>query len=105
METVGAATWSHSCRSLRPGGRLVISGATSGGAPENAELNRIFFTGLRVFGSTMGTVGELRQVAAFVDRLGLEPPIDREIGLDDVGTGLAAMAAGETFGKVVVAVS
>ena len=30
METVGRATWSHSIRSLRPGGALVISGTTSG---------------------------------------------------------------------------
>ena len=38
METVGAATWSHSVNSLRPGGRIVISGATSGDAPAKAEL-------------------------------------------------------------------
>ena len=28
LETVGEATWSHSLRSLRPGGRIVIAGAT-----------------------------------------------------------------------------
>lgn len=33
IETVGAATWSHSIKSLRPGGTLVISGATSGVNP------------------------------------------------------------------------
>lgn len=33
LETVGAATWSHSVKSLRPGGTLVISGATSGPNP------------------------------------------------------------------------
>ena len=33
METVGQATWSHSVRSLKPGGRIVISGATSGDIP------------------------------------------------------------------------
>ena len=105
METVGAATWSHSCRSLRPGGRLVISGATSGGAPADAELTRIFFTGLKVIGSTMGTIGELRRLADFVDRAGIEPAIDREVDLGEVGSGLTAMAAGETFGKVVVHLS
>src|SRR5437868_4398489 len=30
IETVGEATWSHSLKSLRPGGRIVVSGATSG---------------------------------------------------------------------------
>src|SRR5437764_8803201 len=30
METVGQATWAHSLRALRPGGRVVVAGATSG---------------------------------------------------------------------------
>ena len=33
METVGAATWEHSLKSLRPGGTLVVSGATAGANP------------------------------------------------------------------------
>ncbi|MDX6224287.1 MAG: hypothetical protein QOE64_663, partial [Frankiales bacterium] len=51
METVGAATWTHSLRSLRPGGTLVISGATSGPNPP-ATLTRLFFLQLNVHGST-----------------------------------------------------
>lgn len=42
METVGAATWSHSLKALRPGGRIVVSGATSGMNPP-ADLARVFF--------------------------------------------------------------
>ncbi|HEX2893260.1 MAG TPA: zinc-binding dehydrogenase, partial [Marmoricola sp.] len=38
METVGRATWSHSVRSLRPGGSIVISGTTSGPKVDDAEL-------------------------------------------------------------------
>ena len=57
METVGRATWSHSIRSLRPGGAIVISGTTSGPKLDDAELTRIFFLQLRVIGSTMGTRG------------------------------------------------
>ena len=54
METVGEATWSHSLKALRPGGTIVVCGATSGFNPP-AELNRVFFLQLRVVGSTMGT--------------------------------------------------
>src|SRR5437764_3778631 len=53
METVGAATWSHSLKALRPGGTVVICGATSGSDPQHTELNRIFFLPLRIMGSTM----------------------------------------------------
>ena len=59
IETVGAATWSHSINALRPGGTVVISGTTSGAEPAKAELTKIFFKPLRVIGSTMGTRAEL----------------------------------------------
>src|SRR3954467_4982497 len=61
METVGEATWSHSIKSLKPGGVLVTSGATTGFNP-GAELNRVFFTQLSVIGSTMGTKAELESL-------------------------------------------
>ncbi len=104
METVGAATWSHSVKSLRPGGTLVISGTTSGPAPANAELTRIFFLQLRVQGSTMGTRTELRQLTELLDLSGARPLIDRVLPLDQAREGFAAMVAGDLFGKVVFTV-
>jgi NADPH:quinone reductase-like Zn-dependent oxidoreductase len=101
METVGAATWTHSLRSLRPGGTVVISGATSGADPEKTELNRIFFLQLRVIGSTMGTSGELGQLVSFLDATGTKPLIDRTLPMTDARDGFAAMNDGDVFGKVV----
>ncbi|HEX4472529.1 MAG TPA: zinc-binding dehydrogenase [Nocardioides sp.] len=101
METVGAATWTHSLRSLRPGGTLVISGATSGANPDSTELNRIFFLQLRVIGSTMGTSGELAQLVSFLDATGTKPLVDRTLPMSDAREGFAAMDAGEVFGKIV----
>ncbi|MGZ4752028.1 MAG: zinc-binding dehydrogenase, partial [Oryzihumus sp.] len=72
METVGAATWSHSINSLRPGGTVVISGATSGDAPARAELTKIYFKQLRVIGSTMGNRQELERLARLVDSRGID---------------------------------
>ena len=101
METVGAATWSHSLKSLRPGGVVVICGATSGPNPDATELNRIFFLQLRVHGSTMGTRGELKQLAEFLDVTGTRPLVDRTLPLSEARDGFAAMAEGNVFGKVV----
>ena len=101
METVGAATWTHSLRSLRPGGTLVISGATSGPNPDNTELNRIFFLQLRVIGSTMGTSTELGRLVSFLDATGTKPLIDRTLPMSDAREGFAAMNTGDVFGKVV----
>ena len=101
METVGAATWSHSVKSLRPGGTLVISGTTSGPDPKSAELTRIFFLQLRVQGSTMGTREELQALIDFLEVSGTRPLIDRCLPLADAPAGFAAMARGDVFGKVV----
>ena len=100
METVGQATWSHSVRSLRPGGRIVISGATSGDVPP-AELTRIFFTQLSVVGSTMGTRGQLGRLVRFCEQTGTRPLIDRVIPLAEARDGFAAMIEGTHTGKVV----
>jgi NADPH:quinone reductase-like Zn-dependent oxidoreductase len=100
METVGQATWAHSVRSLKPGGRIVICGATSGDAPP-AELTRIFFTQLSVTGSTMGTRDELARLARFCEQTGVRPVIDQILPLARARDGFAAMIAGDLFGKVV----
>ncbi|NUS51759.1 MAG: zinc-binding dehydrogenase [Nocardioidaceae bacterium] len=101
METVGAATWSHSLKSLRPGGTLVISGATSGPNPDRTELNRVFFLQLRVVGSTMGTRNELAGLTELLDVSGVRPVIDQVLPMDRARDGFAAMAQGDVFGKVV----
>jgi NADPH:quinone reductase-like Zn-dependent oxidoreductase len=100
LETVGEATWKHSLRALRPGGTLVVSGATSGPNPP-AELQRVFFLQLNVIGSTMGTRDELAQLARLLETTGIRPEVDRVLPLGDAREGFAAMAAGEVFGKIV----
>ncbi len=100
METVGAATWSHSIKSLKPGGTVVISGATSGADPP-AELRRLFFLQLSVVGSTMGTREELERLLAFCTAKGVRPAIHSEIPLAEARRGFEAMAGGEIFGKIV----
>jgi NADPH:quinone reductase-like Zn-dependent oxidoreductase len=100
METVGQATWGHSLRSLRPGGRIVISGATSGEVPP-AELNRVFFTQLSVVGSTMGTRDQLRRLLRFCEQTGTRPIIDRVLPLSSAAEGFAAMIDGTHTGKIV----
>jgi NADPH:quinone reductase-like Zn-dependent oxidoreductase len=101
METVGGATWSHSIKSMRPGGTLVVCGATSGDASP-AELTRIYFQQMRVHGSTMGTRDELHRLAQFMDVTGVRPLIDRELPMDQAAEGLQAVADGDVFGKIVL---
>ena len=101
METVGRATWSHSIRALRPGGKIVISGTTSGPNVDDAELTRIFFLQLSVIGSTMGTRQELASLVTLLDASGARPLIDHTLPMDQARDGFAAMAKGDVFGKIV----
>jgi NADPH:quinone reductase-like Zn-dependent oxidoreductase len=100
FETVGGATWSHSIKSLKPGGRIVVSGATSGDA-DAAELQRVFFLQLSVVGSTMGTRDELASLLTFLDQQGLRPRIGQELPLDQAAEGVESMIEGRTSGKIV----
>jgi NADPH:quinone reductase-like Zn-dependent oxidoreductase len=100
MESVGQATWAHSLRALKPGGRIVVCGATSGAVPP-ADLNRVFFLQLSVVGSTMGTRDELGRLAVFLEQTGVRPKIDRIMPLEQAKDGFTAMIAGDLFGKVV----
>jgi len=99
FETVGKATWSHSMKSVRPGGAVVISGATSGDATA-AELQRLFFLQLRVIGSTMGTRDELADLLAFCAQADIRPTIGAELPFAQAEQGFRAMLGGETAGKI-----
>ena len=100
METVGKATWQHSIRSLKPGGKLVVSGATSGDAPP-AELTRVFFLQLSVIGSTMGTRDELQRLIRFCLERDVRPTVHATMPLADARDGFAAMQNGDHVGKIV----
>jgi len=101
METVGRATWAHSVRSLRPGGKIVVCGTTSGANLDDALLTNIFFLQLQVIGSTMGTRDELAALVNMLDATGARPLIDHTIPMEQARDGFAAMAAGDVFGKIV----
>jgi NADPH:quinone reductase-like Zn-dependent oxidoreductase len=101
METIGEATWGHSVRSLKPGGTLVVSGATSGAAPP-AELNRVFFLQLSIVGSTMGTRDELERLARFCVDKGVRPVIHDTVPMRDARRGFEAMLDGQVVGKIVL---
>ena len=103
IETVGKATWAASIRALRPGGVVVVSGATTGDDPP-ADLTQVFFLQRSVVGSTMGTRGELQRLVSMVDATGIRPVIDSVRPLTDARAGFAEMLAGDQFGKIVFSV-
>ena len=101
IETVGEATWSHSLKSLRPGGTVVVAGATTGMNPP-ADLGRIFYLQQRILGSTGSTRSELVSMLRMLDATGVRPVIDRTLPLADIHKGFQLMIDGAFTGKVVI---
>src|SRR3954463_9662326 len=100
MESVGKVTWSHSIKSLRPGGVVVTCGATTGFDP-GAELNRVFFTQLSVIGPPMAPRDELDDLIQMCRIPGVRPQIDVELPLSRAAEGFERMLEGRTAGKIV----
>jgi NADPH:quinone reductase-like Zn-dependent oxidoreductase len=101
IETVGEATWSHSMKALRPGGTIVIAGATSGMNPP-ADLGRVFYLQQRILGSTGCTRSELVAMLKMMDATGVRPVIDRSLPLDEIHKGFQLMIDGALTGKLVI---
>ncbi len=101
IETVGQATWSHSLKSLRPGGTVVVSGATSGMNPP-ADLARVFFLQLSIVGSTMGTVDELEALVDLLVDTGVRPTIEAVYPLGAAREAFERLASGDVVGKLVL---
>lgn len=101
IETVGEATWTHSMKALRPGGTIVIAGATSGMNPP-ADLGRIFYLQQRIIGSTGCTRSELVAMLKMMDATRVRPIIDRALPLDEIHKGFQLMIDGALTGKLVI---
>ncbi|NEG54262.1 zinc-binding dehydrogenase [Bifidobacterium platyrrhinorum] len=104
IESVGAATWSHSVKSVRPGGVIAVCGATTGDQP-GAELTRVFFQDIRVQGNTMGSREDFARLLRFVEHTDLHPVIDSTYaGLDAAPEAFRRVLGGDMFGKVAITV-
>ena len=101
VDHVGKDTWEGNIRSLARGGRLVFCGNTSGPRAETS-LPHVFYKGLSLLGSTMGSRGELHDILRLVDRGELRPVVDRVLPLSQLAEGHRLLERREVFGKVVL---
>ena len=86
------------------GGRLVLTGATTGGNPP-ARLHRIFWKQLDVLGSTMASDSEFRAVTRLFAQGRIRPLVDSVRPLEDVQEAQRRLEAGEQNGKLVLEIS
>lgn len=101
VDTIGAATWSASIASLRPEGRLVCCGASSGGSVEML-LRDLYRSNLSILCSSGGTFEDLRTVFRLIDEGRLQPRVHACFPLDQASHAHEAMDRQEHVGKLVL---
>jgi zinc-binding alcohol dehydrogenase/oxidoreductase len=101
VDHVGAATWKRSLDAARPAGRVCVCGATTGPNPP-ANLHRIWWKQLTVFGSTMGSREDFEAVYELVKTGRAVPVVDKVFPLADAAAAHERLEAGEQLGKIVL---
>ena len=101
VNCIGGDSWAKSLASLARGGRLVSCGAVAGPSPQT-DVRRIFWNHLRVFGSTLGTRGEFKQLLNFVESSPIKPVIDQVFPLNEARIAHRRLEEGKQFGKIVL---
>jgi zinc-binding alcohol dehydrogenase/oxidoreductase len=103
IEHVGEATWQRSLASARPGGRIVVCGATSGPNPP-AALHRVWWKELTIYGSTMGTKEDFEGVYELVASGRVRPIVDKVFPLAEAAAAHERLEESAQFGKVVLTI-
>jgi NADPH:quinone reductase-like Zn-dependent oxidoreductase len=101
VNPVGGATWRPAIRSLAPGGRMLICGATIGDDPE-FSIREIYQAHRQVLGAPLGNRRDFRAVLDLRSRGELEPVIHEVMPLEAVSEAHRLMEEGVIFGKVVL---
>ena len=101
IETVGEATWARSLNAVRPAGKVVVCGATSGPNPP-AMLHRFWWKQIDVLGSTMGTREDFVGAYDLVRSGRARVHVDRTYPLEEIAAAHERLEAGDQLGKIVL---
>jgi NADPH:quinone reductase-like Zn-dependent oxidoreductase len=103
VEHVGEATWKQSLQAAASSGRITVCGATTGPNPP-AQLHRMWWKQLTIFGSTMGTKEDFEGAYELVASGKAKPIVDRVFPLAEAAAAHERLESGEQFGKVVLSI-
>lgn len=101
IDSVGAATWRKSIRSLASGGRLCVCGATSGDGPD-ISIRELYQSHRRVIGAPMGGRPDFDAIMSLVLAGQVSPAVHAVYPLDRVDEALEELENARQFGKIVI---
>jgi NADPH:quinone reductase-like Zn-dependent oxidoreductase len=101
VDNVGEATWKRSLDAARANGRICVCGATTGPNPP-ANLHRIWWKQLTVFGSTMGSQEDFEAAFELVKSGRALPVVDAVYPLAEAAVAHERLEAANQLGKIVL---
>lgn len=101
IDSVGKETWGKALRALRPGGRLITFGATTG-RETAVDIRHVFWNQLSILGTTMGSPREFAAMLHLYEAGRLKPVVDSVFPLRDAPAAHRRMDEGQQFGKIVL---
>ena len=101
VDSAGGPGFKDLIELVRPGGRIVVFGATAGNVPE-LNLRRVFWKQIRIQGTTMGHPDDFKNMIDFFNSNKIEPIIDHIYPFEEFRTAFQKMADGKQFGKIVL---
>jgi len=101
VDSSGGASLARAVGAVRPGGRVVIYGGTTGDV--TLKPFSIFWQHLDIRGTSMGSPQDFRAMLDLV-AAGVRPAIDRTFPLNDIATAAQRMQDAEQFGKIILTI-
>jgi len=100
IDSAGGDTCAKALRVVRPGGRAVTYGGTSGDT--SLKMLRIFWHQLSIFGTSMGSPADFKAMLDFVSKHRIKPVVDRVYELSEIKSAVQRMHDALQFGKIVL---
>lgn len=101
IESIGQATFNKSLSVLKPGGRIVVFGATAGDVVD-INLRDFFYGQYTLKGSTMGSRSEFREMIEYINKHSIKPVVDSIYPLEEINKAFDSLKINNQFGKIAV---
>ncbi len=101
VDSIGGEVFNALVSLSKPGGRVVVFGATAGPAPKTMTI-MMALKHLDVLGTAMGTAEEFGAMLDLYAEHGLKPAINHTFPIEEAGAALEYMETGEGMGKIVL---
>jgi zinc-binding alcohol dehydrogenase/oxidoreductase len=101
VDSIGGDAFNNMIQLAKPGGRIVVFGATAGPASKVMTIS-IALKNLDVFGTAMGNAQEFGDMLSFYEKHDLHPVINETFPLEEATAAQQHMEEGKGIGKIVL---